>query len=299
MRNGAPVPPHSLVPDTLRTVPFRGSAAVRSGALTRRQLRGDTWRRLFHDVYVHRDVPVSHKLRARAATILLPDAVVTGRSAAVLWGVDLAGPSDPVELTVSPASRQIRVAGLVVRRAQLDADLVRRRRGVTVTTPAATAVRLSSALPQDSAVAAIDQLVDAGVVTLDAVRDLAACTRGAGSARAREAAALADGLAGSPQETRVRLLIGRSHLPTPVAQYRVFDRDGFVARVDFAWPERRLALEYDGLWHGEAGQFIRDRERLNRLREARCQVVYVTAADLRDPDRLLARIAAALAASAR
>jgi hypothetical protein len=138
-------------------------------------------------VYVHRDVPVSHKLRARAATILLPDAVVTGRSAAVLWGVDLAGPSDPVELTVSPASRQIRVAGLVVRRAQLDADLVRRRRGVTVTTPAATAVRLSSALPQDSAVAAIDQLVDAGVVTLDAVRDLAACTRGAGSARAREA----------------------------------------------------------------------------------------------------------------
>ena len=72
-----------------------------------------------------------------------------------------------------------------------------------------------------------------------------------------------------------------------------------MARVDFAWPARRLALEYDGLWHGEAGQFIRDRERLNRLREAGWQVVFVTAADLRDPDRLLARIAAALAASAR
>jgi very-short-patch-repair endonuclease len=79
----------------------------------------------------------------------------------------------------------------------------------------------------------------------------------------------------------------------------VFDRNGFVARVDFAWPERRLALEYDGLWHGGAGQFIRDRERLDRLREAGWQVVFVTAADLRDPDRLLARIAAALAASAR
>jgi hypothetical protein len=299
VRNGAPVPPHPLVPDALRTVPFRGSTAVRSGALTRPQLRGDTWRRLFHDVYVHRDVPVSHELRARAATTLLPNAVVTGRSAAVLWGVDLAGPYDPVELTVSPASRQVRVAGLVVRRALLDADLVRRRRGVPVTTPAATAVRLASVLSQDSAVAAIDHLIDAGVVTLDAVRDLAARAQGAGSTRAREAAALADGLAGSPQETRVRLLIGRSPLPAPVAQYRVFDRDGFVARVDFAWPERRLALEYDGLWHGEAGQFIRDRERLNRLREAGWQVVFVTAADLRDPDRLLARIAAALAASAR
>jgi len=97
----------------------------------------------------------------------------------------------------------------------------------------------------------------------------------------------------------VRLLIGRSGLPAPIAQYRVFDRDGFVARVDFAWPERRLALEYDGLWHGGAGHFIRDRERLDRLREAGWQVAFVTAADLRDPDRPLVRIAVALATSAR
>ena len=299
MRNGAPVPPHPLVPEALRTTPFRGSVAVRSGALTRRQLRGDTWRRLFHDVYVHRDVLVSHELRARAATTLLTDAVVTGRSAAVLWGVDLAGADDPVELTVSPGTHQVRVEGLVVRRALLDPGLVRRRRGVPVTAPAATVVRLASVLSRDSAVAAVDQLVTAGVVGLDAVRELAGGAQGPGSARARDVAALADGLAESPQETRVRLLIGRSGLPAPIAQYRVFDRDGFVARVDFAWPERRLALEYDGLWHGGAGQFIRDRERLNRLREAGWQVVFVTAADLRDPDRLLVRIATALSTSAR
>jgi hypothetical protein len=227
------------------------------------------------------------------------DAVVTGRSAAVLWGIDLARTDDPVELTMSPGTHQVRVEGLVVRRALLDPGLVRRRHGVPVTAPAATAVRLASVLPRDSAVAAVDQLVTAGVVGLDAVRELAAGARGPGSARAQDVAALADGLAESPQGTRVRLLIGRSGLPAPIAQYRVFDRNGFVARVDFAWPERRLALEYDGLWHGGAGQFIRDRERLNRLREAGWQVVFVTAADLRDPDRLLARIAAALAASAR
>jgi hypothetical protein len=293
------VPPHPLVPDAFRTIPFRGSEAVRSGVLTRRQLRGDTWRRLLHDVYVHRDVLVSHELKVRAATTLLMDAVVTGRSAAVLWGIDLARTDDPVELTVSPGTHQVRVEGLVVRRALLDPGLVRRRHGVPVTAPAATAVRLASVLPRDSAVAAVDQLVTAGVVGLDAVRELAAGARGPGSARAQDVAALADGLAESPQGTRVRLLIGRSGLPAPIAQYRVFDRNGFVARVDFAWPERRLALEYDGLWHGGAGQFIRDRERLDRLREAGWQVVFVTAADLRDPDRLLARIAAALAASAR
>ncbi len=211
------MPPHPLVPDAFRTIPFRGSEAVRSGVLTRRQLRGDTWRRLLHDVYVHRDVLVSHELKVRAATTLLMDAVVTGRSAAVLWGIDLARTDDPVELTVSPGTHQVRVEGLVVRRALLDPGLVRRRHGVPVTAPAATAVRLASVLPRDSAVAAVDQLVTAGVVGLDAVRELAAGARGPGSAHAQDVAALADGLAESPQETRVRLLIGRvaSRRPSP------------------------------------------------------------------------------------
>ena len=293
------MPPAPLVPDVLRAVPFRGSDAIRSGVLTRRRLRGSSWRRVLPDVYVHRDVPVTHELRARAAVVLLPESVVTGRSAAVLWDVDLADAGHPVEVTVPPRSHQVRVEGLVVRRAAIDPDQVWRRRGIPVTTPEATAVRLASVLPRDDAVAAVDQLVATGVVRLAAVRALAAASRGPGSARARDVAGLADGLAESPQETRVRLLVGRSDLPPPVAQYRVHDQRGLVARVDFAWPEHRLALEYDGLWHGGRDQFLRDRERLNRLREAGWQVVFVTAVDLRDPVRLMSRIAAALAVSAR
>jgi very-short-patch-repair endonuclease len=75
----------------------------------------------------------------------------------------------------------------------------------------------------------------------------------------------------------------------------VYDRARFVARVDFGWPEQRLALEYDGLWHAEPGQFALDRERLNRLTAAGWRVVFVTARDLHQPDRLIARIATALA----
>ncbi|MGY1820447.1 endonuclease domain-containing protein [Geodermatophilus sp. SYSU D00079] len=299
LRHGGVVPRVPLVPHALRTEPFRGSHAVRSRLLTARQLRGDTWRRLLHDVYVHRDVPVTHGLRARAATILLPDAVVTGRSAAVLWGVDLTGPRDDVEVTAARDTHQVRVEGLVVRRATLDPAHVRRRDDVPVSSPEATAVRLAAALPRDDAVAAVDQLIATGVVDLEPVRALAARTRGPGSARARDVAALADGRAESPQETRVRLLIGRSTLPPPVAQFRVFDGPGFVARVDFAWPDRRVAVEYDGLWHAEARQFARDRERLNRLQGAGWRVVFVTAADLREPDRLIARIRSTLTASAR
>lgn len=293
------MPPAPLVPDLLRAVPFRGSDAVRSGVLTRRRLRGSTWRRLFPDVYVHREVPVTHEPWARAAAVLLPEAVVTGRSAAVLWGVDLADAEQPVEVTAPPRSNQVRVGGLVVRRAALDPDQLSRRRGVPVTTPEATAVRLAAVLSHDDAVAAVDQLVATGVVGLAAIRAAASASRGPGSARARDVVGLADGLAESPQETRVRLLVRRSDLPPPVAQYRVHDQRGFVARVDFAWPEHRVALEYDGLWHGGRDQFLRDRERHNRLREAGWQVVFVTAVDLHNPVRLISRIAAALAASAR
>jgi very-short-patch-repair endonuclease len=82
-----------------------------------------------------------------------------------------------------------------------------------------------------------------------------------------------------------------------VAQHRVRDDAGRVlARVDFAWPDRRVAVEYEGRWHGEPQQVARDRARLNRLTAAGWRVVFVTAEDLREPDRLIARLSAVLAA---
>jgi hypothetical protein len=274
---------------------FRGSAVIDSGVLTRAQLRSSPWRRVLPDVYVHEDVVVTHALRARAAAgVLRPGAVVTGRSAAVLWGVDLAGPEDDVELTLPPAAHPVRVPGLRVRRAVLPAGAVCRRRGVATTTPEVTTVAVAAASPPEDAVVAVDRLVRSGIVDLDAARRCAASLTGPGARRARTACALADGLAESPQETRLRLLVGRSTLPPPVAQFTVRAGGRFVARVDLGWPEHRVALEYDGLWHGEAGQFARDRERLNRLTAAGWRVVFVTAADLHRPERLVARIAAAL-----
>jgi hypothetical protein len=283
-------------PELLGDEPFLGRWAVHEGLLTPDQLRSSAWRRLLRGVYVHRGVAVTHELRARAACVLLPAAVVTGRSAAVLWGVELAGPRDDVEVTVPSTSHPCRLPGLRVRRTDLPNAHKWRRAGIPVTTPEATTVRLAGLLAGDAAVVAVDQMVAAGVVDLSAVRALADTDRGPGSAQARKACALADGLAGSPQETRLRLLVQRSALPMPVAQYRVITGGRSVARVDFAWPEHKVALEYDGLWHGEPGQFAKDRRRLNQLTAAGWRVIFVTAADLRSPAALLARIAAALAA---
>lgn len=96
--------PRSAVPCSCGTGVFRGSTAVRRGLLTPNDLRGPAWQRLFPDVYVEAKAELTHALRARAAaSVLLPHAVVSGASAAVLWGLDDVVAADaPVELTVPP-----------------------------------------------------------------------------------------------------------------------------------------------------------------------------------------------------
>jgi AbiEi antitoxin C-terminal domain len=282
-------------PALLRGKVFRGSEQVALGRLTPAQLRSSAWRRLFPDVYACASLAPTHLRRARAvAGLLLPGAVLSGRSAAVLWGVDMAAAGDPVECTVAASRRAGAVRGVVVTRRRLPAEDVVRRNGVLVTTPLRTAVDLARIEPADEAVVCVDQFLGARLVTLAEVRSAAAATTGPGCRGIRLAVGRADGLAQSPPETRLRLLVHCSRLPRPVAQYEVRDANGFVARVDFGWPEHKVALEYEGVWHGEAQQVGKDRRRLNRLTAAGWTVIFVTAADLRDPVVLVARIAAAL-----
>jgi hypothetical protein len=269
---------------------------LRSGRLTRAQLRSSAWQRVFPDVYACATLTLTHQVRAFAATrVLIPGAVACGRTAAVLWGVELAGPADPVECVVPASCRGGVVAGVRVTRRELPGDRIITRRGIRTTDALRTALDLASIQPMDDAVVALDQFLAPGLVFLSEVREAARNLTGRGCRQVRRAAGLADGLAGSPQETRLRMLLHRSELPPPVAQYSVRAGGRFLARVDFAWPERRLAVEYEGLWHGRPQQVARDRRRLNALTRAGWRVVFVTAADLRDPARLVARVAEALA----
>ena len=137
---------------------------VAAGKLSPGELRSSAWRRLFRDVYVCADVQVTHQLRAVAAAgLLVPGAVVTGRSAAVLWGVPVAERDDDVELTVPPGSNICRVPGITVRRRALDPLDITVRQGTRLTTAEVTAIDLARCGPLDDAVVLIDQFVDAGI----------------------------------------------------------------------------------------------------------------------------------------
>jgi G:T-mismatch repair DNA endonuclease (very short patch repair protein) len=250
------------------------------------------------DVYADGELPVDHLLHARGVSLVAPPAAAFGGLTAVaLWGGrEFVTAADAVEVVVPPGVRWQPGPGVTVRTATLDGDVVHDPPRLRRTGRARTAVDLIRRGEVDAGVVLLDRLANAGIVRLDDVRDAVAdLPRARGSRLAREIAGLADGFAESPPETRLRLLMLRAGLPTPVAQFRVFDDEGLIGRVDFAFPELRLAIEYEGAWHGEPQHVGRDRQRLNRLRAAGWRVVFVTAADMHHPEALVREIWRALA----
>jgi hypothetical protein len=116
---------------------------------------------------------------------------------------------------------------------------------------------------------------------------------------------LADPRIESVGESRVFFCCYQHSLPMPEPQYEIKDAHGHVvARVDFAWPELGVFLEFDGrikyeklLREGERASdvVLREKEReamICRITGWRC--IRVTWAELANPARLAARIRAEL-----
>lgn len=292
-----PRPPHR--PPRLCGRVFRGRQAVTAGLLTRRQLDCPAWRRLLRDVYADCALPVTHGLYVAAARLVIPrDAVLAGRSAAWQYGAtDLVGAHDPVEVLVPRSARFGPVAGLRIRTVtDLPAAAVRTWDGPRITTPARTAADVARWSPDlVEAVTRLDHLLAAGALRLPRLPEVRGwLSAGPGSALGRRALQLADGRAESAPESRLRVRLVLAGLPAPEPQYEVRHEGRFLARVDLAYPEQKLAIEYDGAWHAESGQFGRDRQRLNRLVAAGWRVIHVTAANMHHPGAVITAIRAAL-----
>jgi very-short-patch-repair endonuclease len=86
----------------------------------------------------------------------------------------------------------------------------------------------------------------------------------------------------SPMESEARLAMIDGGLPEPALQYEVVGVDGQTWRLDFAWPEYRVAAEYDGVaWHSGPDAFFRDRRRYSALQELGWVIVSIVAEDVR------------------
>lgn len=105
-----------------------------------------------------------------------------------------------------------------------------------------------------------------------------------------------DALAESRLESALLRLLSGHGLPLPVVQYGVMDAEGFVARLDFAYPEHRLGVETDGFrWHGGLERWKRDLRRENRLKLLGWTVLHSSWEDVHErPEIVASQIRAAL-----
>ncbi|PKI89667.1 hypothetical protein CW368_12820 [Actinomycetales bacterium SN12] len=112
----------------------------------------------------------------------------------------------------------------------------------------------------------------------------------------RKALALACYGVESPKETETRLLMRAHGLPDPVVQYRVLDGFRLVARIDLAYPELKIAIEYEGDGHRTSiEQWRRDIQRQRELEARGWIVIRLIQEDLHDAGALIDRIRGAIA----
>jgi very-short-patch-repair endonuclease len=288
------MPASRRAPDALPDV-FIGSEAVAAGLLTSRQLRGRLISRVLQGVYRPAWVPLTHKLKCQAASLVLPEqAVVTGLSAASVLGLRLAAPSDDVLVALPCGMTAPRRSGIQLRQVRerhLVGEMVD---GVRLAHRRRLAFDAAVVRPLPDATAALDALTRHGLVVVDELRDWLSTCHDNNVVNVRRAAALVDPRAESWPESVTRVHLVEAGFDV-VPQHRVIVGSRVVARVDLALPALQIAIEYDGRWHEEGQQRALDNDRLAGLRSAGWTVIVVTAELLRDPRRLVSAVAAAVA----
>ena len=290
----------------------RGAAVGRLATVTRRQFGLFTWNQALAAgltpamiksrsragtfVRVHRGVyrlggsPRSWRQDVLAAVMWGgDDAVASHATAAKLWRFPLS-PS-AVEITVR-ARRTAPSPHIKVHRGLVAAKVV--IEGIPATNAARTLLDIANRLEPSLLEAFVDDAISRRVTTpanLEWELSMSGGRRRSGSKALRASIAhLKDGHCESALENKVlRLLIGAG-LPAPKGQYEIRSGD-FSARVDFAYPQAKLAIEVDGFqYHSDRQAFERDRRRDAKLKSLDWQVLRITDRFLREPHDFLAAV---------
>ncbi|MHA6626569.1 hypothetical protein ACU61A_14120 [Pseudonocardia sichuanensis] len=273
-------------------VAFRGTAAVAAGFVAPDMLRGPRFLRLFPDTYVStpEDGPPDLALRSHAAYRYVEGrGILSGYSAAEVLGASC-GPRDaPAEVTV-PHRGQRSLPGLIVHRTRLSAGETTEANGLRATSPVRTAYDLARRGDLVERVVAVDRLANAHRFSPDLLLHFTnRYRRFPGNDRVAEVLAHADRYAGSPMETRLRMLIVQAGLPRPKVQWVVQDPHTRTALwLDLAWPDLRIGIEYEGEGHADRDQVLRDIGRYTRLVDKGWRIYRYTKQEiLRRPDLVL------------
>lgn len=260
------------------------------------------WRCVSRNLYVPEDATLDQPVQriVEAAARLPQDAAVTGWAALHLagarWfeGVEADGTPLPVPLALGPRGRRPRDPSTVFWREQLLPWQIEDRYGIPCRlVDAAVFDEMRRFRSVRHAVSVLEMAMYAELTSRRRFAEyLATRNRRKWVGVAREALALAQEGAESPQETYLRLVwLLDAELPRPLVNVNVYGLDGqFLGRADLLSPEAGLIVEYDGKHHRRPEVAQRDVVRLQGFRDHGLDVVTVVEGEIPQREQLAARL---------
>ncbi len=277
---------------------------VRDGVLARTRrgayVAGPVWQAL--------DVEGRHSVRARAVLRQAKADAVLSHTTGLLeydvpiWDLDL----NEVHVTRLDGKIGRQEAGIRQHAGTIEPGDVIHRNGVAVMSPTRLGLEVTTVADVEHSLVAVNHLLHEGHTTLEALADrYRTMSQWPNTLITDLVLRLANPKIESVGESRTFHLCYINRLPMPEPQYEIKDAAGrIVARVDFAWPELGVFLEFDGKVKYE--KLLKDGERASdvvvreKKREAMiCRLtgwtcVRITWADLDHPERTAELIREAL-----
>jgi hypothetical protein len=260
--------------------------AIRDGQLTRFSRR----------VLVERERQLAFKTRAAAALLLAgPRAVLTSHTAVRMFGCTAAD-TGQTHVLVDYHRKVPGVPGLSVHKGLFDEQDVILLDGLRVYALECAITELLCRESRRVALACLDQALaflpveQRGEFRAEVLHRIGTRRDPRGRRRSQVLLNLASGLAESPAESWLLLSLFDKGFAIPAQQFPVRDINGRERyRLDFAWEEPRVALEYDG-YAAHAERTELDAARDEDLRRRGWLVIRADVDDLRDPTRLHAEL---------
>ena len=280
-----------------------------------RAIRAKVIHRVRHGSYVYRSVwddltpDRRHVLRARAVLRTAKAHVALSHSTAVLlhgapcWEI----PLDDVHVTRTDGRCGRNEAGVAQHRGRLLPSDVGEIDGLRVTSATRTALDLTTLCDVEHCLPVFDHFLRHGSTSKQTLRRGAEAMKHWPESLCTDLVIrLANPRCESVGESRSSYLFWRHGIPAPETNYEIHDSSGrLIARVDFAWPELGVFLEFDGkekyLKYLREGESVVDAVRREKKREERiCRLtgwrcIRITWADLYRPEKTAALIHAVLA----
>ena len=204
-----------------------------------------------------------------AACLRNPSAMAAFTTAGRYWGLRKMGPARKRPHVLVPHGRSPEIDGIIVHRCRrIDrVDIVERPDGIRLTSPPRTIFDVGDMIGDRKLASALEQVLDQyctfgtvvdTLIRLGHPRRPGSLTLGRvlSGRRAWQAALQSD------LESRVLDEMRRQSLPDPVTQFGLILPRGREIHLDFAWPDRLVAVEVDHpAWHAGAYNTHRDKNR--------------------------------------